>query len=414
MASDVNTRMKRWEEQRWILDAVIRTVGVEWDQGRLGYMGAPGGAEAVPEFRAVGARIKRVSDFVREFSSAARRREARGEAMEKAGRLIAARENYLIAALHWATARWPIFETNTELEHLEERMNHCYAKYAEHAPRPVKAVRIPFQGKRMRAYLHLPHEPAPGETFPCVVNIPGMDSCKESGAMMYGDPFLERGMAVLCIDGPGQAESCALGIFVTADNHKDAAVATLDWLAKRPDIDTDNIVVRGTSFGTYWGLQWAAALGDRIKGVAVSGVCHEPGCNTIFNMASPSFKLRYMWMANFEDESKFDEFAKTLDLRPTVPDITCPVLIMAGEEDQLSPVEHSYDLFDRITAPKEMVVYQGANHSVSDATSVSLGENPRSYLADWLADRLADKRALSRKAFVDSTGRRTDEPVETK
>ena len=49
----VDRRMKRWQEQRWILDAVIRTVGVEWDQGRLGYMSAPGGPQAVPEFRAV-------------------------------------------------------------------------------------------------------------------------------------------------------------------------------------------------------------------------------------------------------------------------------------------------------------------------------------------------------------------------
>jgi hypothetical protein len=35
MSDKADGRMKRWQEQRWILDAVIRTVGVEWDQGRL-------------------------------------------------------------------------------------------------------------------------------------------------------------------------------------------------------------------------------------------------------------------------------------------------------------------------------------------------------------------------------------------
>ena len=35
---------------------------------RIGYMYAPGGAQAIPEFRATAARIKRVADFVREFS----------------------------------------------------------------------------------------------------------------------------------------------------------------------------------------------------------------------------------------------------------------------------------------------------------------------------------------------------------
>ncbi len=411
MSAKGDGRMKRWQEQRWILDAVIRTVGVEWDQQRIGYMSAPGGPQAIPEFRATAARIKRVADFVREFSATARRREAKAETFEAAGRLVAARESYMIASLLWATARWPIFEANETLEQLEGRMNHCYARYAELAARPVEIVRIPFEGKQLPAYLHLPHEPAPGETFPCVVNIPGMDSSKESGVMMYGDAFLERGIAVLSIDGPGQAECCTLGIYVTATNHMDAAVATLDWLDAHAAIDSDKIVVRGTSFGTFWGLQWAAALGDRIKGVAVSGVCHEPGCNTIFNMASPSFKLRYMFMTNYEDEDEFDKFAETLDLRPTVPAITCPVLIVAGEEDQLSPVEFSFELFEHIEAPREILVYEGANHSVAEAPSVALGENPRVYLADWLAARLDGEAMQSVKAYVDSTGRRGETPV---
>ena len=57
MSEKAHGRMKRWQEQRWILDAVIRTVGVEWDQARLRYGAAPGGFLAAGEFRAVGAKI---------------------------------------------------------------------------------------------------------------------------------------------------------------------------------------------------------------------------------------------------------------------------------------------------------------------------------------------------------------------
>ena len=411
MSSNADGRMKRWQEQRWILDAVIRTVGIEWDQGRIGYGSAPGGPQSVAEFRATASKIKRVGDFVREFSNTAKRRAAKAAQFEVDARLVAARASWLGAALLWAAARWPIFETNEELEKLEERMNHCFAQYIKFSQRPIEAVRIPFQGKELPAYLHLPHKPEPGETFPCCINIPGMDSSKETGVMMYGDAFIERGIAVLSIDGPGQAESASLGIFVTENNHMDAAVSTLDWLCKHPAIDQDKIVVRGTSFGTYWGLQWAAALDERIKGVAVSGVCHEPGCNTIFNMASPSFKLRYMWMADYDDEAEFDEFAKKIDLRPYVGGITCPSLIVAGEQDQLSPIENSYMVFDHIKAPKEILVYEGANHSVADASSVALGDSPREYLADWLVARLAEKPMDSVKVFVDSAGRRIEEPA---
>ena len=397
-------RMKRWQEQRWILDAVIRTVGVEWDQSRLRYSSAPAGAEAAAAFQATGARIRRIADFDREFAASARRREARAEQYEADGRQVAARENYLIAALFWAAARWPIFEVTDTLVGFEERMNHCYGKFIQFAPHPIEAVRVPLGDKAMPAYLHLPHEAADGTAFPCVINIPGMDSSKETGVLMYGDPYLQRGIAVLSIDGPGQGECCTLGIHVTENNHMEAGIAAFEFLAAHPAIDTGRIAIRGTSFGTFWGTQAAAVLGDRIKGCAVSGVCQEPGCNTIFNMASPSFKLRYMFMAGIEDEDAFDRFAERLDLRPIAGDIKCPYMVVAGEADQLSPVECTYELFDLITAPKRLVVYQGANHSVADATSASLGESRHTLMADWLLDRLDGRPMTSERVFVDSAG----------
>ena len=74
----------------------------------------------------------------------------------------------------------------------------------------------------------------------------------------------------------------------------------------------------------------------------------------------------------------------------------------------MSPIEFSYELFDLIQAPKEILVYEGANHSLADAMSVALGEHPRVYLADWLAARLDGKPVKSVKAFVDGAGRRTE------
>ena len=113
-------------------------------------------------------------------------------------------------------------------------------------------------------------------------------------------------------------------------------------------------------------------------------------------------------MADYDDEAEFDVFAETLDLRPTVPDIKCPVLIIAGEEDQLSPLECSYDLFERIKTPKEILVYEGSNHSVTDAPSIAFGENPRVYSADWILDRIKGQPAISMKSWVDSRGIRSE------
>src|SRR5579875_2649851 len=110
-------RMKRWQEQRWILDNIIKTVGIEWDQGRIGYTLGPCGPEATADFMGVRARVQKFNDISREFKRAAVRREAIARRFEEEGRTISARESYFIAALLYGSAQWPIFENSPETSH---------------------------------------------------------------------------------------------------------------------------------------------------------------------------------------------------------------------------------------------------------------------------------------------------------
>ncbi len=161
-------------------------------------------------------RCKKINDIAREYAIQAQRREAKARAFEEQGRAVAARESYMIAAMLWSIARWPIFEMNDELEHLEKKMNECYAKYITYAAHPIERVEIPFgNGQFLPAYLHLPHKPAPGEKFPCIIAVGGMDGTKENACAMYGDKLLERGIAIFAVDGPGQGECFARRVLVT-------------------------------------------------------------------------------------------------------------------------------------------------------------------------------------------------------
>jgi len=83
-------------------------------------------------------------------------------------------------------------------------------------------------------------------------------------------------MANFVYDGPGQGECTISGLHVTEDNHMEVAVAVCDRLVRHPQIDPDRVVLWGISFGSFFGLQAAAALGDRLKGVAVTFVNHDP------------------------------------------------------------------------------------------------------------------------------------------
>jgi len=165
--------------------------------------------------------------------------------------------------------------------------------------------------------------------------------------------------------------------------------------------------------GTFFATQAAATLGTKIKALSESAVCHEPGFNTIFNMAAPSFKMRFMYMAGFEDEDEFDAWVAKLDLRPIAKDIKVPMQVIAGQDDQLSPLEHTRELLSLVKTPKQFVVYEAAVHGVYGAPSTLTGENPQTLQADWIADRLAGKpMARSEEIFISNAGRATVTPLD--
>lgn len=397
--------VRRWHEQRWLLDAIVAANGVEWDQPRLNYTMFPCGPDAFGDFRGVGMRVKKFADMHREFAAAGRRRERRASEYEAQGRLVSARESYFIAALLYSAARWPIFETNATSSGYNDRMIACFDKYIAYAPRPTERIEVPFGASSLPAYLHLPREPQPGERFPCVIGIDGMDASKEIMTAMYGDKFLERGFASFAYDGPGQGECTFRNLFVTERNHADAALAVYDVLARHPHVDLDRLVITGVSFGSFFGLQAAAALGERVRGAALAFVCHESGMNTIFNMASPSFKLRFMYMAGYEDEAAFDRFIAGFTTDAWAPEVRCPVLIQGGEDDELSPIGCSDELADRLAVPTKLVVFEGERHAIGgNNLSSALGENWLTMMADWCRDRVDGKPAPAERTFIDGTG----------
>ena len=119
---------------------------------------------------------------------------------------------------------------------LNAKKRECFANYARLADHKVEAVSIPFNGKSIPGWFHLPPGYAGGK-LPVVVAIPGMDSFKEANVALANDRWLARGIAVLSIDGPGQYESPMLGVYVSMQNWMDAGPVCVDWLNKRPEIE---------------------------------------------------------------------------------------------------------------------------------------------------------------------------------
>ncbi len=401
-------RVKRFEEQRWLLDNVIRANGPDWDQPRTIYLNAPCGVEANADFAIIREQVKKHDDLAPAFEAVARRRERKAIDAADAGSTVTARDNYYMAAIHWGAAQWPHLENSDENIRLNQKKRECYGHYARLAEHRVEAAWIPFEGRHLPGWFHLPPN-YQGGRIPTVIEIPGMDGFKEHAVALYGDRSLTRGFAVLTVDGPGQNESPLLGIYVSMENWVAAGPAIVDWLVKRPEVDPDRIVLVGKSFGSLFGTI-VAANEPRVRAAAVISTCLEPGCRIIFEEASPTFKKRFMWMSNFTDEEAFDAFARSLTWEGHSERIKAPYLCVAGECEELSPLVHTDRMLKLMSGPRQLVVYQGSRHAVGNVPASNLGPFPAALMSDWLEARLAGKPFRSERWFVQSNGTIVKEP----
>lgn len=139
-----------------------------------------------------------------------------------------------------------------------------------------------------------------------------------------------------------------------------------------------------------------ASIDARLRGVALQAMAVETATHTAFETAfetaSPSFKLHFMYYTGLPNEDELDRFLQTWTLRAVGEKVKCPYLLVAGEDDRLCPIEYGCELTDSITAPKQMIVYGGALHSVSGSPATTNGPNPGTFIAEWLKDRLTVKR----------------------
>jgi alpha-beta hydrolase superfamily lysophospholipase len=84
-----------------------------------------------------------------------------------------------------------------------------------------------------------------------------------------------------------------------------------------------------------------------------------------------------------------------------------PYLCLAGEADELSPLENTERLFKALQGPKRLVVYQDSRHAIGGVPSANLGPSPTTLVADWVAARFNGDPFPSERWYVDATGRVT-------
>lgn len=384
--------------QDWILDRFIGTLGVNaLMPGFMSFMASPVVGFNNADLDRIAKRTQGLSSMRRAYLRVAEYREGIAANSESNGHFVTARRHYYLAALAYGFAQYTIQEDrNPEKKAIHDKSQECFAKVIKYADMPIEKVEIPFddtpayEGSSFPGILQLPPGRGP---WPCVIFIPGTDMHKEQVPNPEDNIFTKRGMAVLAIDGPGQGESLLrmLKVRVETWNYERAVSAAIDYLQGRTDIDPDKIATFGVSTGSYWSPRaalWEARHGDRIKAAGGLAAQWDPAFVTEFEYAQPNFKTNYMYMAGEDSEAAFDSKAPLHDLRENIREITCPLLIVQGEFDELCTPETVEAIISKASAPYELRVYEDEFHPLG---TVALEAYESA--VDWIKDRLDGKPA---------------------
>ena len=266
------------------------------------------------------------------------------------------------------------------IEHLQGQVTHHSVEFAPGQSATYLVFRAPGEGPK-----------------PTVLYLPGMDATKEDYPSPLLNDFLVRGMNVVSMDGPGQGEARMNGVPVTVDNYPVAASAVLDEISVLPEVQADAIGCFGTSMGTYWSVL-SAAHDPRIR--AVAGQMPNVGTKqVIFDQAQPNFRRIYKWMMDVTSDDEFDAIIPELDrvLAEAGRALAVPYLLVGGDLDELTPVQHIESWFASLTCPKELWLYNDVFHPMGEVVSDAYPG-----IADWMSTALGRRnRARPRRTSRD-------------
>jgi len=260
---------------------------------------------------------------------------------------------------------------------------------------PVEWVEIPFRGESLPAlFTKAPVEGA----APCIVHFDGFDWLKELSYLVSAEEFRRRGISLLIVDHPGVGEALRLRNMHSGPDTEVPAAACVDYLETRSDVDPQRIGILALSLGGYYAPR-AAAFEKRFKCcVAWNGVWDQGEKvarrlarekNKRGEVSVPHYADQLMWVFGKDTAEEAAAVAAQMTMEGVADKITCPFLVMHGENDRQTPLWHGEKLFAAaVNSPnRELKVFTlsegGAEHCQVDNQTMAVD-----YMTDWIAKTL--------------------------
>lgn len=322
-------------------------------------------------------------DWIAEWTKAGDEYAARAEAAMQAGHKTTAGETWRLASSCYFFG-WYIHNHFVPIPAADRAHRLCIEAYRKAAPLlrpPSERAEIPFRKRTLPAYLRLPDGGASKTRWPVVIVIGGANSTKEENHPLTTQ-MLQRGLATLAYDGPGQNEYLLDGGEPLKMKDYDASLsAVVDWLEKEPRVDPGRIALFGRSGGGITGLH-AAAFEPRLKAVVAHPATYNWGPRIRNNMDVLTLPLEvghWLGARTLEEVKRFAE--EELTIEGVVGKIKARMLFINGRYDSFFDISDLDLLKRQATAPVETVIFDAPVHGGPPSLSWPVA-------ADWIADQL--------------------------
>jgi len=317
-----------------------------------------------------------------EWLRVADRNFLRGEEAERAGHIRTAMNCWLRSADYYRSAEfWLAADDPRRLKTFDkcERASHKWLKYLG-----GEVVEIPYEkGVSLPAYFIKPKNIS---KCPVLISFGGLDSFKDELWFMTGRGAVQRGIAVLMVDGPGQGGTLRRHKVPSRYDYEVPVGRCIDYLLARSDVDARRIAVSGSSLGGYYSAR-AGSKEHRLAACISHGAIWDVEQRFRDRGEDHALAGHMKWVLGAKSMAEAIEKAKPFKLEGVLNEMKCPYLVLHGGHDVLG-VENSKTVYEyakqhgvkvtlRLTTEEET----GAEHCQHD--NPTLGQE---LMIDWLAD----------------------------
>jgi alpha-beta hydrolase superfamily lysophospholipase len=246
--------------------------------------------------------------------------------------------------------------------------------------------RVSFPNKRGQKLIGIVHNAAAREAHAAVILCHGMESSKESEKIVtLSQQLADRGILALRFDFAGSGESEGKFEEMTYSGEVEDLRATYEFVMKyRPK----KIGLFGSSMGGTVALLFAAQEKSVAALVTIAAPVHPERFSERLSTPEETRQWRAQGFIEYHGRRlnvSLLQDLEVLDVPKAARKISCPVLVIHGDKDDIVPVEDGRELFAELAAPKQLCIIAGSGHRLTEPAHLqkALAES-----IDWLTSQL--------------------------